>query len=166
MFYPGWGYHSGQKLKVYVTNNVQRLAVSGPAMCHSQSFLQLQNLESTHVKSWFIRFRVKPGLCGFNKLPITWVGYLGRLSCTIEGCDGLLWTWEKTRKALISFLPQIFSYTGSRPTTNMVITDVKMISGFIPLKPTVKMVGLLYVQEALVYLMFYVSPDWENLKIF
>ncbi|XP_021045477.2 murinoglobulin-1 isoform X2 [Mus pahari] len=30
------------------------------------------------------------------------------------------------------------SYTGSRPASNMVITDVKMVSGFIPLKPTVK----------------------------
>ncbi|XP_029809140.1 alpha-2-macroglobulin-like [Suricata suricatta] len=31
------------------------------------------------------------------------------------------------------------SYTGSRPTSNMAIADVKMVSGFIPLKPTVKM---------------------------
>ncbi|XP_060240134.1 murinoglobulin-1-like isoform X2 [Meriones unguiculatus] len=30
------------------------------------------------------------------------------------------------------------SYTGSRPASNMVIADVKMMSGFIPLKPTVK----------------------------
>ncbi|XP_076796624.1 murinoglobulin-1-like isoform X2 [Arvicanthis niloticus] len=30
------------------------------------------------------------------------------------------------------------SYTGSRPSSNMVIADVKMVSGFIPLKPTVK----------------------------
>ncbi|XP_064141250.1 alpha-2-macroglobulin [Loxodonta africana] len=30
------------------------------------------------------------------------------------------------------------SYTGSRPVSNMVIADVKMVSGFIPLKPTVK----------------------------
>ncbi|XP_035304915.1 murinoglobulin-1-like isoform X2 [Cricetulus griseus] len=30
------------------------------------------------------------------------------------------------------------SYTGSRPASNMVIVDVKMVSGFIPLKPTVK----------------------------
>ncbi|XP_037060069.1 alpha-1-inhibitor 3-like isoform X2 [Peromyscus leucopus] len=30
------------------------------------------------------------------------------------------------------------SYTGSRPSSNMVIVDVKMVSGFIPLKPTVK----------------------------
>uniref|UniRef100_A0A8C4PQX4 Alpha-2-macroglobulin n=1 Tax=Equus asinus TaxID=9793 RepID=A0A8C4PQX4_EQUAS len=34
------------------------------------------------------------------------------------------------------------SYTGSRPVSNMVIADVKMISGFIPLKPTVKMLEL------------------------
>ncbi|XP_057559255.1 alpha-2-macroglobulin-like [Hippopotamus amphibius kiboko] len=34
------------------------------------------------------------------------------------------------------------SYTGSRPVSNMVIVDVKMISGFIPLKPTVKMLEL------------------------
>ncbi|CAO2606459.1 Mug1 [Lemmus lemmus] len=32
------------------------------------------------------------------------------------------------------------SYTGSRPASNMVIVDVKMVSGFIPLKPTVKKV--------------------------
>uniref|UniRef100_A0A8I3W0V8 Alpha-2-macroglobulin n=1 Tax=Callithrix jacchus TaxID=9483 RepID=A0A8I3W0V8_CALJA len=31
------------------------------------------------------------------------------------------------------------SYTGSRSASNMAIADVKMISGFIPLKPTVKM---------------------------
>ncbi|XP_010375002.1 pregnancy zone protein isoform X1 [Rhinopithecus roxellana] len=31
------------------------------------------------------------------------------------------------------------SYTGNRPASNMVIVDVKMVSGFIPLKPTVKM---------------------------
>uniref|UniRef100_A0A673TC33 Alpha-macroglobulin receptor-binding domain-containing protein n=1 Tax=Suricata suricatta TaxID=37032 RepID=A0A673TC33_SURSU len=31
------------------------------------------------------------------------------------------------------------SYTGSRPVSNMVIVDVKMVSGFIPLKPTIKM---------------------------
>ncbi|XP_028616918.1 alpha-2-macroglobulin-P [Grammomys surdaster] len=31
------------------------------------------------------------------------------------------------------------SYTGSRSDSNMVIADVKMVSGFIPLKPTVKM---------------------------
>ncbi|XP_040593033.1 alpha-1-inhibitor 3 [Mesocricetus auratus] len=30
------------------------------------------------------------------------------------------------------------SYIGSRPASNMVIVDVKMVSGFIPLKPTVK----------------------------
>ncbi|NP_001266780.1 alpha-2-macroglobulin precursor [Heterocephalus glaber] len=30
------------------------------------------------------------------------------------------------------------SYTGNRPTSNMAIVDVKMVSGFIPLKPTVK----------------------------
>ncbi|XP_076796626.1 murinoglobulin-1-like isoform X2 [Arvicanthis niloticus] len=30
------------------------------------------------------------------------------------------------------------SYTGRRPSSNMVIADVKMVSGFIPLKPTVK----------------------------
>ncbi|XP_014649443.1 PREDICTED: alpha-2-macroglobulin-like [Ceratotherium simum simum] len=34
------------------------------------------------------------------------------------------------------------SYTGNRPVSNMVIADVKMISGFIPLKPTVKMLEL------------------------
>ncbi|XP_058414822.1 alpha-2-macroglobulin [Diceros bicornis minor] len=31
------------------------------------------------------------------------------------------------------------SYTGSRPASNMAIADVKMVSGFIPLKSTVKM---------------------------
>nr|XP_060515699.1 alpha-2-macroglobulin-like [Panthera onca] len=49
-----------------------------------------------------------------------------------QTCDG--------PKAHTSFQISLnVSYTGSRPTTNMVITDVKMISGFIPLKPTVKM---------------------------
>lgn len=35
----------------------------------------------------------------------------------------------------------VFSYTGSRPASNMVIADVKMVSGFIPLKATVRKVG-------------------------
>ncbi|XP_030177594.1 alpha-2-macroglobulin-like isoform X3 [Lynx canadensis] len=49
-----------------------------------------------------------------------------------QTCDG--------PKAHTSFQISLnVSYTGSRPTTNMVITDVKMLSGFIPLKPTVKM---------------------------
>ncbi|EHH66052.1 hypothetical protein EGM_02955, partial [Macaca fascicularis] len=30
------------------------------------------------------------------------------------------------------------SYTGDRPSSNMVIVDVKMVSGFIPMKPSVK----------------------------
>lgn len=34
------------------------------------------------------------------------------------------------------------SYIGSRPDSNMAIADVKMVSGFIPLKPTVKMLEL------------------------
>ncbi|XP_023563183.1 alpha-2-macroglobulin [Octodon degus] len=34
------------------------------------------------------------------------------------------------------------SYTGSRPVSNMAIVDVKMVSGFIPLKPTVKKLEL------------------------
>ncbi|XP_066211828.1 pregnancy zone protein-like isoform X1 [Saccopteryx leptura] len=34
------------------------------------------------------------------------------------------------------------SYRGSRPVSNMVIVDVKMVSGFIPLKPTVKKLEL------------------------
>uniref|UniRef100_A0A8C9GTB7 Alpha-2-macroglobulin n=1 Tax=Piliocolobus tephrosceles TaxID=591936 RepID=A0A8C9GTB7_9PRIM len=32
------------------------------------------------------------------------------------------------------------SYTGDRPSSNMVIVDVKMVSGFIPMKPSVKQV--------------------------
>uniref|UniRef100_A0A8C5K4P7 Alpha-2-macroglobulin n=1 Tax=Jaculus jaculus TaxID=51337 RepID=A0A8C5K4P7_JACJA len=49
-----------------------------------------------------------------------------------QTCDGL--------KAHTSFQVSLnVSYTGSRPTSNMVIADVKMVSGFIPLKPTVKM---------------------------
>lgn len=35
----------------------------------------------------------------------------------------------------------VCSYTGSRPASNMVIVDVKMVSGFIPLKATVRKVG-------------------------
>uniref|UniRef100_A0A8C5ZYJ1 PZP alpha-2-macroglobulin like n=1 Tax=Marmota marmota marmota TaxID=9994 RepID=A0A8C5ZYJ1_MARMA len=50
-----------------------------------------------------------------------------------EICDG--------PKAHTSFQISLnISYTGSRPVSNMVIADIKMISGFIPLKPTVKMV--------------------------
>uniref|UniRef100_A0A6I8P826 Alpha-2-macroglobulin n=1 Tax=Ornithorhynchus anatinus TaxID=9258 RepID=A0A6I8P826_ORNAN len=41
---------------------------------------------------------------------------------------------EKTFQISISA-----SYTGSRPASNMVIADVKMVSGFIPLKSSVKM---------------------------
>uniref|UniRef100_A0A8C6A0D8 PZP alpha-2-macroglobulin like n=1 Tax=Marmota marmota marmota TaxID=9994 RepID=A0A8C6A0D8_MARMA len=49
-----------------------------------------------------------------------------------EICDG--------PKAHTSFQISLnISYTGSRPVSNMVIADIKMISGFIPLKPTVKM---------------------------
>uniref|UniRef100_A0A8C7EMR7 Alpha-2-macroglobulin n=1 Tax=Neovison vison TaxID=452646 RepID=A0A8C7EMR7_NEOVI len=52
-----------------------------------------------------------------------------------QTCDG--------PKAHTSFQISLnVSYTGSRPASNMVIIDVKMVSGFIPLKPTVKMVGL------------------------
>ncbi|OBS79580.1 hypothetical protein A6R68_22218, partial [Neotoma lepida] len=39
---------------------------------------------------------------------------------------------------LLSSTSLVCSYTGSRPASNMVIVDVKMVSGFIPLKPTVK----------------------------
>eukprot|EP00069_Balaena_mysticetus_P007429 bmy_05533T0 len=49
-----------------------------------------------------------------------------------QTCDG--------PKAHTSFQISLrVSYTGSRPASNMVIADVKMVSGFIPLKPTVKM---------------------------
>lgn len=48
-----------------------------------------------------------------------------------EICDG--------RKAHTSFQVLMnVSYIGSRPASNMVIADVKMVSGFIPLKSTVK----------------------------
>ncbi|GAB5573521.1 pregnancy zone protein [Prionailurus iriomotensis] len=49
-----------------------------------------------------------------------------------QTCDG--------PKAHTSFqISPSVSYTGSRPVSNMVIVDVKMVSGFIPLKPTIKM---------------------------
>ncbi|XP_045410328.1 alpha-2-macroglobulin [Lemur catta] len=49
-----------------------------------------------------------------------------------QTCDG--------PKAHTSFQISLsVSYTGSRPASNMAIADVKMVSGFIPLKPTVKM---------------------------
>uniref|UniRef100_A0A452R4H1 Alpha-2-macroglobulin n=1 Tax=Ursus americanus TaxID=9643 RepID=A0A452R4H1_URSAM len=49
-----------------------------------------------------------------------------------ETCDG--------PKAHTSFQISLnVSYIGSRPVSNMVIIDAKMVSGFIPLKPTVKM---------------------------
>ncbi|KAM5254683.1 alpha-2-macroglobulin isoform 4-T4 [Hipposideros larvatus] len=48
-----------------------------------------------------------------------------------QTCDG--------PKAHTSFQISLqVSYTGSRPVSNMAIVDVKMVSGFIPLKPTVK----------------------------
>ncbi|KAM6162666.1 alpha-2-macroglobulin [Erethizon dorsatum] len=48
-----------------------------------------------------------------------------------QACDG--------PKAHTSFQISLnVSYTGSRPASNMAIVDVKMVSGFIPLKPTVK----------------------------
>ncbi|KAK2498954.1 hypothetical protein MC885_001573, partial [Smutsia gigantea] len=54
-----------------------------------------------------------------------------------------VWTLPQTcdgPKAHTSFQVSLnVSYTGSRPVSNMVIVDVKMVSGFIPLKPTVKM---------------------------
>ncbi|XP_033079278.1 pregnancy zone protein isoform X2 [Trachypithecus francoisi] len=49
-----------------------------------------------------------------------------------QTCDG--------REGHTSFqISLTVSYTGNRPASNMVIVDVKMVSGFIPLKPTVKM---------------------------
>lgn len=49
-----------------------------------------------------------------------------------QTCDG--------HKAHTSFQIEVnVSYSGSRPASNMAIADVKMVSGFIPLKPTVKM---------------------------
>ncbi|KAM5336307.1 pregnancy zone protein-like [Glossophaga mutica] len=49
-----------------------------------------------------------------------------------QTCDGL--------QAHTSFQISLnVSYRGSRSVSNMVIVDVKMVSGFIPLKPTVKM---------------------------
>ncbi|XP_053777806.1 alpha-2-macroglobulin isoform X2 [Desmodus rotundus] len=49
-----------------------------------------------------------------------------------QTCDGL--------QAHTSFQISLnVSYTGKRPASNMAIVDVKMVSGFVPLKPTVKM---------------------------
>ncbi|XP_037023802.2 alpha-2-macroglobulin-like [Artibeus jamaicensis] len=49
-----------------------------------------------------------------------------------QTCDG--------RRAHTSFQISLnVSYTGKRPASNMAIVDVKMVSGFFPLKPTVKM---------------------------
>ncbi|XP_054447416.1 alpha-2-macroglobulin-like [Pteronotus mesoamericanus] len=49
-----------------------------------------------------------------------------------QTCDG--------RKAHTSFQISLnVSYIGNRPASNMAIVDVKMVSGFIPMKPTVKM---------------------------
>ncbi|XP_004451443.2 pregnancy zone protein [Dasypus novemcinctus] len=55
-----------------------------------------------------------------------------RVQTLPQTCDG--------HKAHTSFQISLdVSYTGRRPVSNMVIVDVKMISGFIPLKSTVKM---------------------------
>ncbi|XP_047404632.1 pregnancy zone protein-like isoform X2 [Sciurus carolinensis] len=48
-----------------------------------------------------------------------------------KNCDGV----DAHRKFQIHVN---ISYTGERPSSNMVIVDVKMISGFIPVKPSVK----------------------------
>ncbi|XP_053410603.1 pregnancy zone protein-like [Nycticebus coucang] len=48
-----------------------------------------------------------------------------------KNCDGV----EAHKKFLIDIN---ISYTGDRPSSNMVIVDVKMISGFIPVKSSVK----------------------------
>ncbi|XP_054447414.1 pregnancy zone protein-like [Pteronotus mesoamericanus] len=48
-----------------------------------------------------------------------------------KNCDGL----HADRKFQIHIN---VSYTGERPSSNMVIVDVKMVSGFIPVKPSVK----------------------------
>ncbi|XP_053410601.1 pregnancy zone protein-like [Nycticebus coucang] len=48
-----------------------------------------------------------------------------------KNCDGV----EAHRKFLIDIN---ISYTGDRPSSNMVIVDVKMVSGFIPVKSSVK----------------------------
>ncbi|XP_011364237.1 pregnancy zone protein-like [Pteropus vampyrus] len=48
-----------------------------------------------------------------------------------KNCDGI----DSHRKFQIHIN---ISYTGERPSSNMVIVDVKMVSGFIPVKPSVK----------------------------
>ncbi|XP_008583285.1 PREDICTED: alpha-2-macroglobulin-like [Galeopterus variegatus] len=48
-----------------------------------------------------------------------------------KNCDGV----DAHRKFQIHIS---ISYTGERPSSNMVIVDVKMVSGFIPMKPSVK----------------------------
>ncbi|XP_036923697.1 pregnancy zone protein-like [Sturnira hondurensis] len=48
-----------------------------------------------------------------------------------KNCDGV----DAHRKFQIHIN---ISYTGERPSSNMVIVDVKMVSGFIPVKPSVK----------------------------
>uniref|UniRef100_A0A5F9CT93 Alpha-2-macroglobulin n=1 Tax=Oryctolagus cuniculus TaxID=9986 RepID=A0A5F9CT93_RABIT len=61
-----------------------------------------------------------------------YIQFKGCLQTTPPTCDG--------PKAHTSFQISInVSYIGSRQVSNMVIVDIKMISGFIPLKPTVKM---------------------------
>ena len=41
----------------------------------------------------------------------------------------------------VSSLSYVYSHTGRGPVSNMVIVDVKVIPGFIPLKPVVKKIS-------------------------
>ncbi|XP_006875548.1 PREDICTED: alpha-2-macroglobulin-like [Chrysochloris asiatica] len=69
----------------------------------------------------------------YNVLPEKEVSpFALKVQTSPQTCDG--------NKAHTSFQITVnVSYTGSRPVSNMVIADVKMVSGFIPMKPSVKM---------------------------
>lgn len=71
-----------------------------------------------------LRYNILPKKEG--KLPFTL-----NVDTVPKNCDGV----DAHRKFQIHVN---ISYTGERPSSNMVIVDVKMISGFIPVKPSVK----------------------------
>lgn len=125
-------------------------------MHHLQSFLKTHILRVHTCEILIHQVQSRPDLCGFNRLPENLMQ--SQFSDPLEqdtqedshkpfrAVECLLWKQKKrlftNKENPNSFLPWIFSYTGNRPASNMAIVDVKMVSGFIPLKPTVKMVGV------------------------
>lgn len=62
----------------------------------------------------------------------------------VVGCQVLWKRWKRPQLRLevhCIFVAWFLSYAGERNGSNMVIVDVKMLSGFIPVKSSVRKVG-------------------------